>query len=297
MTDWFRSWHGAPTDPKWLGIARRADVAPGIAVAIAWALMDRASQADDRGSIDGYDAEGLAYFFGCDPERVDAVIAAMTDKGMIVNGRFASWEKRQPKREDGSSERAKEWRARKKTEKTATEPERTQANAVERNQPTDTEETRNTPLTPLSGGDDADVLFDQVWSVFPQHPNSLKAQARREFDKLDPLQQLACRTGAQVFADSFAASCRVSGVRVDHQRRYVKKLSTWIANRGWEGMAERGAAPAAAVAMVKLDRERDRDLWRTCEAIMGKKAPTSDMQWAFRRDIVERARTQPTGDR
>ena len=41
MTGWFRSWHGAPTDPKWLGIAKRAGVAPGFAVAIAWALMDR----------------------------------------------------------------------------------------------------------------------------------------------------------------------------------------------------------------------------------------------------------------
>lgn len=113
MTDWFRSWHGAPTDPKWLGIARRAGVAPGIVVAAVWSLMDRASQADERGSIAGYDAEGMACFFGCDPEAIEAIVAAMSDKGMIVNGRFASWEKRQPRREDDSSQRVRIHRERK----------------------------------------------------------------------------------------------------------------------------------------------------------------------------------------
>lgn len=119
MTDWFRSWHGAPTDPKWLGIARRAGIAPGIAVAVAWALMDRASQAEERGSIAGYDADGLACFFGCEPEQIDQIVTAMTDKGMIVDGRFTSWEKRQPKREDGAAERAREWRERNRTQPNA----------------------------------------------------------------------------------------------------------------------------------------------------------------------------------
>lgn len=127
MTDWFRSWHGAPTDPKWLGIAKRAGVAPGIAVAVAWALMDRASQSADRGSIGGYDTEGLAYFYGCEPENVAAIVAAMVDKGMIVNERFTSWEKRQPVREDDSAKRVREHRERKKRE--------AQRNVTQRNAP------------------------------------------------------------------------------------------------------------------------------------------------------------------
>jgi len=132
MTDWFRSWHGAPTDTKWLGIARHAGVVPGIAVAVAWALMDRASQSSDRGSIEGYDADGLAYFFGCEPEQVDAIVVAMTEKGMIVEGRFAAWEKRQPRREDDSSERVSRHRA---TKRNDTKRNVTQGNAPE----TDTE--------------------------------------------------------------------------------------------------------------------------------------------------------------
>ena len=114
MTGWFRSWHGAPTDTKWLGIARKADVAPGIVAAIAWALMDRASQAKDRGSIEGYDADGLACFFGCEPDHVDAIVQAMEDKGIISNGFFTAWEKRQPKREDSSTQRVKAHRKRTK---------------------------------------------------------------------------------------------------------------------------------------------------------------------------------------
>lgn len=41
---------------------------------------------------------------------------------------------------------------------------------------------------------------------------------------------------------------------------------------------------------VKLDRDVDRDLWLACEAIMGKKAPTSDMSWRFAGSIIAKAK-------
>ena len=145
MTDWFRSWHGAPTDPKWLGIARRAGVAPGIAVAVAWALMDRASQASERGSIEGYDADGLACFYGCEPDQVDAIVQAMRDKGMLEHDRFAAWERRQPKREDDSSERVRGHRERNKGK---TKRDVTQRNAPE----TDTETEKKEAPSLCSGG-------------------------------------------------------------------------------------------------------------------------------------------------
>ncbi|ABS68849.1 hypothetical protein Xaut_3621 [Xanthobacter versatilis] len=145
MTDWFRSWHGAPTDPKWLGIARKAGVAPGIAVAVAWALMDRASQADDRGSIAGYDADGLACFFGCDPEQVDAIVSAMEEKGVVDGGRLSNWEKRQPKREDTSTQRVKEYRERNKV---GVKRDVTQCNAPEADTEADTEVEELSPSLP-----------------------------------------------------------------------------------------------------------------------------------------------------
>jgi hypothetical protein len=100
MTDWFRSWHGAPTDNKWLVIGRRAGVAPGMASAVGWALMDYASQQSDRGSVQGFDVETYAMFSGWEECQIEAVIAAMQDKGMITDGRLSAWEKRQPERED-----------------------------------------------------------------------------------------------------------------------------------------------------------------------------------------------------
>lgn len=99
--DWFRSWHGAPTDNKWLVIAKRANVAPGMVSAVAWALLDYASQNSERGSVDGFDVETYAMFTGWDESQIEAVIDAMRSKGVITeDGRLSAWEKRQPKRED-----------------------------------------------------------------------------------------------------------------------------------------------------------------------------------------------------
>ena len=102
--DWFRSWHNAPTDPKWLLIARKANVAPGMVSAVFWALLDHASQEKERGSIDGFDIETYAGWAGWDEKDIRAVITAMHNKGIITDdNRLSSWEKRQVKREDPTS--------------------------------------------------------------------------------------------------------------------------------------------------------------------------------------------------
>lgn len=130
MTSWFRSWHGAPTDNKWLVIAAKAKVKPGVVSAVAWALFDHASQADDRGNVADFDMETYAVFSGFGENEVQAVIAAMCDKGIIdSDGRLAAWDKRQPKREDDSAERVREYRKR----KSVTPQDVTQCNAEKRN--------------------------------------------------------------------------------------------------------------------------------------------------------------------
>src|SRR5688500_14551592 len=111
--DWFRSWHGAPTDPKWLLIARNAmkrsetHVTPGIVSAVVWALFDHASQAEQRGNVSGFDVETYSVFSGFSVEQIEAVIHAMSDKNLIVSGVLSAWDKRQPKREDSSTERVR----------------------------------------------------------------------------------------------------------------------------------------------------------------------------------------------
>src|SRR5690348_13563428 len=99
---WFRSHDGAPTDPKWLVVARRAGVAPGMVAAVAWALMDHASQQSDRGNVEDFDVETISAFFGWEEDQVLSIIRALQEKRVIADGRLAAWEKRQPKREDSS---------------------------------------------------------------------------------------------------------------------------------------------------------------------------------------------------
>jgi hypothetical protein len=112
--DWFRSHHGAPTDPKWLLIAKRANVRPIHVIGTWWALLDYASQHSDRGSIDGFDTETFALFAGLEDEHVSRIVTTLRDKGLIIDGRIAQWAKRQPKREDeGAAERQRRHRAEK----------------------------------------------------------------------------------------------------------------------------------------------------------------------------------------
>lgn len=100
MADWFRSWHGAPTDPKWRTIARRADARPGDVAAIVWCLLDRASQSKIRGCIEGYDLEVIADTLGYDVDLVERVIKALYDKQIIDSTHyFSAWRARQPERE------------------------------------------------------------------------------------------------------------------------------------------------------------------------------------------------------
>jgi hypothetical protein len=107
---WWRSWHGAPMDHKWSVIASRSGVKAGIVSAVAWVLMDYASQHKDRGSIDGFDIEEYAVFSGFSEGEISAVIQAMNDKGIITNNQLTNWQKRQPLREDDSTPRVTKFR-------------------------------------------------------------------------------------------------------------------------------------------------------------------------------------------
>lgn len=112
---WFRSAHGAPTDPKWQMIARRAGVRPGDVAAVWWTILDHASQQEDRGNVAGLDPEEIAAALGYPDEDVARVIEALSAKGLIADGRLARWERHQPQREragsDDSRDRVRRHRA------------------------------------------------------------------------------------------------------------------------------------------------------------------------------------------
>ena len=74
---WWRSWHGAPTDHKWAVIAARSGVKTGVVIAVAWAMLDYASQQTERGSVTGFDPEEFAIFSGFSEDEIKTVIQAM----------------------------------------------------------------------------------------------------------------------------------------------------------------------------------------------------------------------------
>lgn len=127
--DWFRSYHGAPLDAKLVTVAKRSETQPGVACAIWWALLDYASQHTDRGSVAGFDCEFVATFFDWPLETVERVVDAMRAKGMLTDDRIASWEKRQPAREDYSTDRVRRFRDKQKGDGNAAQRSETHGNA------------------------------------------------------------------------------------------------------------------------------------------------------------------------
>jgi hypothetical protein len=162
---WLRWWAGTVNDPKWRIIAARANCRPGDCLAVWAYLLEIAKDGD--GDISKADTEECAVVLGYDHLLVEAIIVAMRDKELIADGRLVAWEKRQPKREDGSAERAKAWREHKKTEANATERNRTQPNAPESDTDTDTDTDTEKKETTRAMRADAPSGFIEFWAQYP----------------------------------------------------------------------------------------------------------------------------------
>lgn len=125
---WFRLWTDMVNDPKWRTIARVSKQKVGDVIAVYLHMMTMAANANERGRTEGFNDEDVATALDIDTEQVTAIREAM--QGRVLDGDLLTgWEKRQPLREDGASERGKAFRDRKKAEKERTQ---TQTNANER---------------------------------------------------------------------------------------------------------------------------------------------------------------------
>lgn len=132
---WFRVWHDMPNDPKWRTVARVSGQPVSLVIAVFLNVLANASNAYERGRTQGLCSEDIASSLDVDTDQVDSVLSAMQGRvmdGCVVTG----WSKRQPSREDGSAERAKAWRNKKKIsenpKESGAERNRTQPNAEER---------------------------------------------------------------------------------------------------------------------------------------------------------------------
>lgn len=114
--DWFRWHHGTVTDPKWRVIARKSGASVRDVLAVFAFFLERASQAEPRGCISGWDADDVGAGLDMDSAQVMAVYDAM--QGKVLDGdTLSGWEKRQPKREreETSTDRVRKYRESKKS--------------------------------------------------------------------------------------------------------------------------------------------------------------------------------------
>jgi hypothetical protein len=125
--EWFRWYHGTVSNPKLALIAKKSGQSRPVTIAVWAALLEHASKSDIRGDVSNFDVEIIAVALDIEEDAINAVIAAMNAKGMIVDRTIAKWEARQPQREDASTERVRAFREKQK-------PNVTHGNAVKRDE-------------------------------------------------------------------------------------------------------------------------------------------------------------------
>lgn len=152
-------------------------------------------------------------------------------------------------------------------------------------------ETRPSLSEPGAGARD---IFDEVWQVFPRNPQSAVGPAHKAFTAISSAEHGGILAAAQRYARWFSEDS-VRRKRTEFEGRdFVPKLSSWLASGAWREAASlpiKGESTGPVIAMIRLDRDRDAALWAECETQQGKKAATSDTNWAFRADVVEAARS------
>lgn len=244
MTDWVRLWHDMPTDPKWRTIARKSGQPLPCVIALFNLLMVNASaNAEDRGSLRNWDHEDAAAALDMEVEAVCSIIDAM--QGKVLDGdRLTGWERRQPKREDNSSDRVKAYRERKRTLGNASDHSETQGNSTvtQCNAPeTETEtDTDINPPTPLAGGADENPPakrrkdgpvvyseeFEAWWLIYPR--KEAKGAAFEAYKRAKK------KIGANS-AEKLARAVRdFAKVMAGKEARFIPHPTTWLNQGRWD---------------------------------------------------------------
>ncbi|MCC7036908.1 MAG: hypothetical protein IT560_06320 [Alphaproteobacteria bacterium] len=109
--NWYKVYHGLPYDARLGAVARRSGLTRAEALCLLLCLLEHASCAARRGSVDGFDCELPAALFDHEPAKVEAAMAAFRDKGIINDeNRIADWERQGVT----NAERQRDYRARRR---------------------------------------------------------------------------------------------------------------------------------------------------------------------------------------
>jgi hypothetical protein len=106
---WLRLYHDTTNDPKWRVVSVRSGQPVGNVLAVWMQMLICASEAGERGTLEGWDDEFVAAMLGYAPEIVTAIRASM--QGLVIDGwHLTGWAKRQMA-SDTSAERTRRYRA------------------------------------------------------------------------------------------------------------------------------------------------------------------------------------------
>jgi hypothetical protein len=136
MTRWVRLWEDMPNDPKWRVIAAKAmkrieTHETRVTIAEVLAVFLHMLTSSTSGNLDGWNDEVIASAIDSETSKIRGIREAMD--GLVLSGNvLKGWEKRQPKREDFSTERVRAFRERKRVV-SRFETSETQCNAPEEN--------------------------------------------------------------------------------------------------------------------------------------------------------------------
>lgn len=119
--DWFRWHHGSVTDPKFQLVAKQAKCSVAEVIGVWAALLEEASQNEDRGYFGTLDFEALDCGLGLIDGKAYQIFTLMAERYLLDTNtkRIMSWSRRQPLRErddDKSTERVREHRKNKRDE-------------------------------------------------------------------------------------------------------------------------------------------------------------------------------------
>jgi len=200
MADWLRLWHGTISDNKFLWVERKSGARFGDVMTVWLALLEEASQADDRGDVSGFDAESFDFRLGDEEGLTLRILQAMAAKGLIGEDmRLSGWDRRQPIREDSgnpetgalsSTERSRLHRQRRKAQSEAeTQRDATQCNDAQRDATHATarvDESRGEEIPPTPPtARDGEFGMDIDWQPSEHFP-TLARQAGVPADQITP---------------------------------------------------------------------------------------------------------------
>ena len=234
-------------------------------------LVNASANAAERGTLSNWSDEDAAAALDMDEVDVAAIIAAM--EGKVLNaGRLTGWERRQPKREDGTAaERKAAWKER----KNALERTGTHGNAPETDTDTDTEteskkEISNEILSQTVPVLDAkpkkkpkklknlDVYsddFEAFWRAYPKRDGSNpKFPASQAFAR-------AIARGSTVAAIMAGAS-RLTAEHAGKPPQFIPCTTTWLNQRRFDDVTESQCQTGPPEEPVpKFDNREDFKKW------------------------------------